>query len=371
MKTIYHPQHSLVNLSNTILQHFGAPIHHQPMKVLLDILHGKHKVCVLLFDGMGRHIIHTHLNQKQWLRTHHFCTITSTFPSTTAAATNAFLSGKYPIEIGWLGWAHYFPEHDRMLELFTGKDYLLQQPFIPAEEIRSSIEYQSIFEQIKQTNPAISIQQVWPDIRSGGAKDLPQFFSQLQQALSSSTDHSLTYGYWLDPDKSIHKLGTKHPTITDIILEIQERLKTLSDANPDTTFIVLADHGLVDIQFLNIQAHQDLFSLLVRSFAFEPRAATFFVKPGQQNIFEKRFLKYYRKHFVLMDKVTVMKKKLYGYGLPHPRADEFIGDFVAIAKGPYGFTHGVSTDTMPLTMKAHHAGMTKQEMAIDVMVLNR
>ena len=34
------------------------------------------------------------------------------FPPTTTSATTSLLTGKYPIETGWLGWTEKLPEYD-------------------------------------------------------------------------------------------------------------------------------------------------------------------------------------------------------------------------------------------------------------------
>jgi predicted AlkP superfamily pyrophosphatase or phosphodiesterase len=369
MKTFYSQSHSLVNLANTLLAHYHAPTHHQPIPSLLKTLQGKDKIVFLLFDGMGQTILRQHLPFWSWLRRHRKLTMTSTFPSTTAAATNAFLSGRYPNQIGWLGWATYFPEYDRVLELFTGRDYLRQQPAFKPEEVQATIQYESIFEQIQRAQPELSIHQVWPDIKPGGAKDFPSWLHQLSDACQQPGP-SFTYGYWLEPDKSIHKLGVSDPAIRNIVSNIQSQLKTLTQQHQDTTFVVFADHGLVDVTFLNIQMYPEFFQMLIRSFSLEPRAASFYVKPNFIHQFKDVFNRYYGKYFILMSKQDAITQHLYGLGNNHPRFNDFVGDFIAIAKDRYAFTHGLTTDTMPTTMKAHHAGMTKKEMLIDVMVIN-
>jgi predicted AlkP superfamily pyrophosphatase or phosphodiesterase len=318
---------------------------------------------------MGQTILRQHLSPWSWLRRHRKLTITSTFPSTTAAATNAFLSGRYPNEIGWLGWATYFPEHDRILELFTGRDYLRQQPAFKPEEVQATIQYESIFEQIQRVQPKLTIHEVWPDIKPGGAKDFTSWIQQLTTTCEQPGP-SLTYGYWLDPDKTIHKLGVSGPAVRTIVLSIQSQIKTLAKQHQDTTFVVFADHGLVDVTFLNIQTYPDFYQMLIRSFSLEPRAASFYVKPNFIHQFKEVFHRYYGNHFILISKQDAITQQLYGQGNNHPRFNEFVGDFVAIAKGRYAFTHGLTTDTMPTMMKAHHAGMTKKEMLIDVMVVN-
>lgn len=370
MKTIYSKTHSLVNLSNTILAHYHAPTYHPPIPQLLKLLKGKTKIAFLLFDGMGQSILNRHLPFFSWLRSKKILSITSTFPSTTAAATNSFLSGQYPNEIGWLGWAQYFPEHDRILELFTGKDSLLQQPHITPTELQKTIHYQSIFNLIHQHQPHLNVQQVWPDIRPGGYKTMDEWFDRLNE-IGHQEEPSFTYGYWLDPDKTIHQQGVKSLVVKSVVRTIQSKLKALTKQNPDTIYIVFADHGLVDVSFLSIQQHKEIFSLLKRSFSLEPRAATFFVKDQQQALFAKRFQQTYGKHFLLLTKQEVIDLQIYGLGTNHPRFNDFIGDFVAIAKDKYAFTHGTKDDKMPLTMKAHHAGMTKSEMLVDVMIINR
>ena len=370
MKTIFSATHSLVNLSNTILAHYQIPTHHTPIPSLLTILKGKSKIAFLLFDGMGQTILRKHLPLFSWLRLKRRLTITSTFPSTTAAATNAFLSGKYPNEIGWLGWAQYFPEHDKILELFTGKDSLLQQPALSPTVVQSTIQYPSIFNQLQQHQPNLKIHQVWPDVRPGGYKTIEAWFQRLA-AIGQEKEPSFTYGYWLDPDKTIHQQGVNAQPIQNLIQEIQSRLKALAKQNPDTTYVVFADHGLVDVSFLSIQEHQEIFSLLKRSFSLEPRAATFFVNDNQHQQFVKEFQRFYGKHFLLLTKEEVKASHLYGFGKNHPRFDDFIGDFVSIATSKFAFTHGTLNDKMPTTMKAHHAGMTPAEMMIDVMVINR
>ncbi|MFZ9782153.1 MAG: alkaline phosphatase family protein [Bacilli bacterium] len=369
MKIPYSPTQSLVNLSNTILARFGAPTHHPVIPTLLSKLQKKDKIVFLLFDGMGQTILRQHLPFYAWLRRKRFMTITSVFPSTTAAATTSFLSQKYPIEIGWLGWAHYFPEHDRFLELFTGRDYLKQAPALSPIETQQTIQYVSIFDQLKAHQPNLNLREVWPDIRPGGSKDLDAWFHQLTIALQTPGP-LFTYGYWLDPDKTIHKLGVTPTAVKTIVRDIQTRLKALTTQHPDTMFVVFADHGLVDVSFLSIHEHPDFYQTLIRSFAFEPRAATFFVKPGQSENFVKTFQQYYGKYFHLLIKAEVLSLQLYGQGKPHARIHDFLGDYVAVAHDRYSFTPGLANDSMPKTMKAHHAGMTKKEMLIDLMVIN-
>ena len=64
--------------------------------------------------------ISLNLKEKSFIREHYLCTINSTFPPTTSAATTAFLTGKYPIETGWMSWTQYFEEYKKGMEARFG-----------------------------------------------------------------------------------------------------------------------------------------------------------------------------------------------------------------------------------------------------------
>jgi hypothetical protein len=79
----------------------------------------------------------------------------------------------------------------------------------------------------------------------------------------------------------------------------------------------------------------------------------------------------YGKHFILKTRQQIFDENWYGYGIPHPSTQEFIGDFVAIATDRSSFDHVHNGTIAHLDMKAHHAGLTEDEMLIDVMALNK
>lgn len=365
----YHPTHNLVTLANSLLYHYNVPNPHPFIPEIVSALSKKKKVICLLFDGMGRAILDHHLSAQSFLKKQKAVPITSTFPSTTAAATNAFLSGRYPNEIGWLGWAHYFKEHDRLIELFTGHDYYTQKPFLDPSIIRRTLHYTPIFEQIQLANPSLNVQYVWPMIREDGAKTLGEWTQKIHHHLKDN-QATLLYGYWLDPDKSIHTKGVRHKDITNVIETIDHSIADLAQHHPDTLFLIFADHGLIDTTFLSIREHDDLFTLLQRSFALEPRAAAFYVKPGTHRKFEALFHHYYSRYFHLYSAQEVIDLKLYGQGENHPLMKEFIGDYVAISYSDQSFSHGVPIGDKPLNFLAHHAGMHPDEMSINVLLVN-
>ena len=83
------------------------------------------------------------------------------------------------------------------------------------------------------------------------------------------------------------------------------------------------------------------------------------------------FNNYYGEHFELIDRESVFKGELFGKGQPHPASYNFIGDFIAIAKDVYClYASNEITPEKFVAHKGHHAGGTKEEMAIDISVFN-
>ena len=149
-------ENTLVNLSNSILKHFGAETFHDTNPIIDKELEGYKKVVLVLFDGMGQNIVRKHLREDSFIRSHYVTTINSIFPPTTAAATTSVLTGKYPVENGWLGWTEYFKQYDRNIILFRGIDYNTGEELNKPGETNIAnaifpIDY--IFDLIERANP--------------------------------------------------------------------------------------------------------------------------------------------------------------------------------------------------------------------------
>ena len=145
----------------------------------------------------------------------------------------------------------------------------------------------------------------------------------------------------------------------------------LAKKHEDTLFLVLADHGLVDVDFLAMEEHADFYATTKRMFSNEPRAPFFFVKPLQKKRFEKLFERYYGQEFILLKRKEVLEQQWFGEGKPHPVCKEFIGDYMAVAIDYKAFDYLIDGKIAHAKFKAHHAGMTEDEMLIDLMILNQ
>lgn len=362
----------LVNVSNSILAHYELETYHPPMEDLVKRMEPYKKIVVLLFDGMASSLLKRHLKEDSFLRKHVFKEIDSIFPPTTVAATDALLSGKYPKETLWLGWSQYFKEINMHIDVFSNRETFTKElsPYKnPMDELG---KYERIFDIVAKKRPSVAVKEVWPKFRKDGAQDLEEFLSRINDHLLNNKE-ALLYGYWDSPDHEAHDHGVNSIYVKAFIEKVNDALESLTSVHKDTLFIVLADHSLVDVEFLMIDEHKDFYDTLKRPFAIEPRAATFFVKRGRKQEFVELFNKYYGEYFDLYSKQEVKELNLFGYGKEHKDFDRMLGDFLAVSTSKYCFDYVLPHKKEKYyeeCMIGAHAGGTEEEFKISLILIN-
>ena len=364
---MYKPnfENSITNFSNSILKRFNVKTFHPTIKKIDDLLKDKKKILVFLFDGMGKNILETHLKEDSYFISHVIHTMDATFPPTTVASTNSFLSGKFPIENGWFGWSQYFKEVNRNVAVFWNKDEDTKEDLGNDYYIYKYASYKRIDELINEANGKNIAKWIsgYPIEKKDRRVRFLNKFVNRAFAHANSKEETFTYAYWNCPDSKMHTYGIKAQEVHYNILKIQKLVKSYQRKYKDVTVFVIADHGLIDIEYMFLDEHPDLVSLLKRYPSFEVRTPNFFIKDNKQEEFKELFLKYYGEYFELYSKIEVLNQSIFGEGTPHEMANEFIGDYIAVSKSKYALTmHDLKNK-----LKAHHAGGTKDEFLINVM----
>ena len=364
---------TLVNLSNSILKEFDVPTFHESIPEIDEIIKGHKKIVLVLFDGMGQNITRKHLKDDSFIRTHYVHTINSVYPPTTAAATTAVLTGKFPIETGWLAWATYFPEVDRNVILFNGKDYNNGE-MIDAKIAYRKYPNRQIFDLIRDNNEDAKTfcLQRFP-IQQEGPKSLRKARKMIKENLKNQ-NKVFGYFYWDTPDVEMHANGIDAKIITRKVRQIDKFMKKLTKENEDTLFILIADHGHVNTEYIDMVNYPDLYELIDKPSCLEKRSPSFFIKEGKEKKFKELFNKYFGNEFDLLTKEEVIKLKLFGEGTPRDGVIDSFGDFVALSRGKYSLysssefpTHKKHKGVFP----GHHGGGTEAERLIDVSIYNR
>ncbi len=352
---------SILSIASSVLNHFGVKdCQHKTLPEFDILLEKDYKnIIVMLFDGLGVSAINEHLNENDFLKKHFVCPISSVFPSTTVAATTAIESGYSPVETAWLGWDLYFDEIGENVAVFRNA---LQKNGEPAADFNVAwkyIPYKRIFERIEEINGKGSAVYVSP-FSKHHIKNVQDACRAVKQ-LSRRRKKKYIYTYWHQPDGAMHGHGVTSKEAHEQILHINREVEKLCGKLENSLIIITADHGLCDSVNEYLEDYPTLFSMLKIPPSIEPsRALSLFVKEGMQKEFETEFNKLFGNDFRLMTKEEVFTENLLGFGKPHPRTYDFVGDFLAVATG----NKSLFTEREEHEFVGVHAGLTEEEMTV-------
>ena len=358
---------SIMNVSNSFLKHYGINTNYPGIKELDEELKNEYNhIIYVLLDGLGVNVINEHLSKEDSLRKYMRKEITSVFPPTTVAATNSVLSGLPPITTGYLGWVQYFEKEDRNIALFTNKDFytfedldvVIRDKYLP---------YDNILKQVSDKNSDVVTNTFFPGFIEGS--DTESFKDEIEKVLlvTHNTDQSFSYLYWTQPDLTEHQFGTKSIEVKEVVKGLNKDFDELiGNLAESTIVVVIADHGLTDVEEINIFNYTKLIDMIYRKPSIEPRAINFFVKPECLEAFKEEFNKHFYGKYMLLNKEEVYESNTFGEGEKHKLVDMFIGDYLAIAIDKYMFS---LSDVK--SYKGHHAGMTSDEMMVPLIMYTK
>ncbi len=360
----------LVNLSNSILRHFGLETFHPSIPQVDKILDGNKQIIIFLFDGLGETILNKHLDEDNYMRLNVRHRLSSVFPPTTVAATNAFLNAKYPLETGYLGWTEYFYEHpNEPIEVFTNK-FKLDEKSTPLPNV--SFKHLARFNIIDTINAhaldktRAHLLYCYPVDKKGPR--LLSTFTKKAFKLAKQTENSFVYAYWNNPDHTIHKFGVNSKAAKRQVRKINRlfvRYATMPK-NQNVLTLAIADHGLIDVTPIDLlKEHPEFKKMLEKPWVIESRAASFFIKDEYKQEFKQLFNTYYEGKFELYSKEQVLKNHIFGLGTPHPIINLSLGDYLAVAISNFNIVY---PNEKPF--KAHHAGAMDEEYTLSLIGVN-
>ena len=383
---MFYPDYEncLVNVSNSLLKYYGLENGHPSLEVLDRYLEKGYKNVVwLVLDGFGSQLIQDNLGEGSFLGKHQVSQITSVFPPTTAAATTSIVTGKTPVEHGWLGWELYFESVDQVVTTFfntlkknpkeQAASYHLAQRELVIKTIISrmnqlgNIKGHWISPFPKDTLVSADASSDRIDLINYDFRNLDTLFNQLEN-LCQGSEKKFIYAYSMEPDSLMHELGTKDIKVVELMKYLDKKVAQLCENLEDTLLIVTSDHGHIDAGgYFFLSDYPELKNMLVRETSIEPRAVNFFVKDGLKEAFSSRFNELFGKDFLLLSKREVLEKQLFGPGAPHKKFESFLGDFLAI-----GITDkGILDEFHPNPKKGFHAGGTLEEMMVPLIIIEK
>ena len=169
----------------------------------------------------------------------------------------------------------------------------------------------------------------------------------------------------------MHEYGTYSKEAKDILKDINDKVERYANALPlDTLLIISADHGHTPVKPINIYDCDLLNKYLKTKPSNDSRCVTFRVKDGMGDKFVKMFHALFGEVYSLYSKRDAIKMGFFGdpNGYIHARIDDFLGDYVAVATNQFYFNFKGENNHL---FKSHHAGITKDEMEVPVIVIRK
>ena len=373
-------EHCILNLITSILKNYNVETKHKSLESMDNILNNKYKnVVFIILDGMGEHILEK-VSPTGYFRKKEIDCITSVYPSTTTAALTAYYSGKPPYETGWIAWSQYFKEYGRDIDMLSHRESYTSRDLKNARinVFDTTVKYKSVFEQIEEALPNIKAYEITPSYsdkrakRSIRADSIDEIIMNIE-TLCKNPDEKFILAYCDNPDGLLHKFGTDSEEVKEFIENIERKIEDMcKNLTEDTVVIISADHGHKDInKAYSILDYPEIQKCLILPPSLESRVVTFWVKEDMKEEFVKNFNKNFENDFWLMTKEEFLEKNMLGFGKKHPKIDDFIGNYIALSISDSIIKlENYLTEGKKLK-KSTHCGLTKEEMEVPVIIINK
>jgi len=383
-------KNSIVNLVSSILNVYAVNTEHPPLKQLeIDSMRKRQNIILLILDGFGVNLLNKFTSSSKFLAKNYVSPITSVFPSTTSAAITSIISGKTPWEHGAIGWTLYFKEFAKNIDFLPNWDSITTTTQDTDKyNITDFVGAKNIFSQISENSPDVQqyyfthkeLSQSSNTIHNAGsAKIIPyskhhQLYDKINKLVQTkNSERKFIFAYSSSPDKIEHQKGVYGVDVEEHIRETDTALEALCSklAGSNTTIMITADHGLIDVnKYSYVNEDEKLFDSLILPTFPEPRFISFFVKKHKMKQFEEAFRKY-ENEFLLFDREEFIKHKLLGTGKMHPKIDDFVGDYLAIAISDSAMKSiYLQNGKWEKEFLAHHSGLTEDEMLVPLIKID-
>ncbi len=356
----------LTNLACSIRRYFGLEYRHGTLEYIDKALeeYAPKNVVVILCDGMGSNILDRTLRDNDFLVRNRLKPIFTVFPATTVAATTSMMTGLNPCETGMLGWDMYYKDLGKVVTVF--QDSL--QGDASLTPLREAAAYRERCMICKPITDEINESGIYAGHYVSPYGDEP--YRTLDEMFGIIARHcqgegrKYIYAYCEEPDHTMHVTGCDSRRARRLIRDLNSRIERLADSVRDTMLIVVADHGHRNIQNVRIDDYPDLATCVEGSVFLEPRAPSFFVRPGMEEAFVELFSRHLGDDFVLLTKDEVIESHLFGDGAENEVFRDSLGDYLAIAVGDKALLNGFGR-----AYKSHHAGYTDDEILVPLIVV--
>jgi hypothetical protein len=356
---------SIVNLMASIAEGLGTAPLHVPLPGLdPDLIRAARRVILLVVDGLGDDFL---MARGGCLRHYRQSRLTSVFPSTTASAIPAFLTGLAPRQHASTGWHMYFRELGAIAAPLPFRTRLGHQPLSAAR-----ISAQGLFgltplaERLAVpchvVSPHAIVHSEFNVALAGrasrhGYASLAEMFQVMLRLAQGPERRAYIHAYWPDLDSLAHAHGIASPEAAAAFAALDTAFAGFVEALRGTGSLVLvtADHGFIDTcpaDTIDLDDHPELRRTLLLPLCGEPRVAYAYLRSGREGTFEAYVRERLADQVDLYPSQELMEQSWFGPGSSHAALADRIGDFTLVAKG-----RSILRDWLPGEERYVHIGV--------------
>lgn len=391
----------IANVGPAILRAFGVADAHPGLDAAVlppALTDGVRRIVCLVVDALGYRQLLDELARQpglffgELLRRDgvSFAPLTSVFPSTTVNATTTLNTGAQPAEHGILGYTLWLPELGALTEMirfgpYAGPWSFLQagvEPaaFQPAPPLDGRLAAAGVATYLVshaeyRGSPLTRMQST--SARYVPHLGLADMVVRIRQLLEQPAPERMLIGaYYATLDGICHEYGAGAPqqaaevAAIDAVLrrELFERVR-----RPDTLFMLLADHGQINITPERtidlVEQHPALLRDLIVPPTGESRARYLHVRNGRQEAVRAYITDHFGGISTLLDSAEALARGLFGTAAPIRQTRERIGDFILLPHENWYFRYYPMGHDKSVKQIGTHGGLVPEEMLAPFLAL--
>lgn len=330
------------------------------------------RVCLVLVDGLGAENLAARIGHAPTLRALTAREpLTSTAPSTTAAALTTLGTGELPGRTAMLSYSLRSPRTGRNFSLISWEDSGLNpeewQPF-PTWAQRLEAARPGIAKQLGAIQDPDHIgsgltRAAWRGFTAIGGPALDDRVHLAARFLREGG--RFAYLYWGEVDHRGHRWGATSEEWTMALEDLDAGIRLLTRLlPPDTLLVLTADHGMVDPSERIDVATTPALSEGVDLYSGEERAVHLYTR--EPEAVAARWRDYLGERSWIYTKKEAIATGMFGPVTAQAR--EAMGDVLAFQRGPLSVVHTGQIQPGATFMRGVHGSLTPTEMLIPLLL---